>query len=141
MLPLLVIGVMLLGLMYMKFAPGAVRDLGAAGAHAGQYHECTYASEHGAAMPADCGTLVVPENRASSKSRLMPAGDPDPGSLIPPAAPIFYLNGGPGRTNMTFPQASAWSPSTMSSMVGYRGVDGLFGADCPEVTSGAGELR
>jgi len=53
--------------------------------------------------PADCGTLVVPENRADPGSRLI---------ALPvirvratgtnPAEPIFRLGGGPGQSNMGF---------------------------------------
>src|SRR5580700_3402960 len=106
---LLVIGVMLLGLTYIGFAPGDAAVSVPQGAHAGQLtmmHPCTYAAETGA-MPADCGTLVVPENRADPRSRLIAL----PVTRIlarssHPLAPIFHLNGGPGKTNMTFPQAN-----------------------------------
>jgi pimeloyl-ACP methyl ester carboxylesterase len=87
-------------------------------------------------MPADCGTLVVPENRASSKSRLIAL----PVTRIlarssHPLAPIFYLNGGPGITNMTFPQAGRLTAQHDVVMVGYRGVDGSSVLNCPEVTA------
>ena len=134
---LVVIGVMLLGLAYLRFAPGAAAVSVPQGAHAGQLtmHACTYATEQGA-MPADCGTLVVPENRASSKSRLIAL----PVTRIlarssHPLAPIFYLNGGPGRTNMTFPQAGRLTAQHDVVMVGYRGVDGSSVLNCPEVTA------
>ena len=67
---LVVIGVMLFGLAYIRFAPGDAAVSVPQGAHAGQLtmHPCTYATEKGA-MPADCGTLVVPENRARLDSR------------------------------------------------------------------------
>jgi len=134
---LVVIGIMVLGLAYLRFAPGAAAVSVPQGAHAGQLtmHACTYATEQGA-MPADCGTLVVPENRASSKSRLI---------ALPvirilarsshPLAPIFYLNGGPGRTNMTFPQAGRLTAQHDVVMVGYRGIDGSSVLNCPEVTA------
>ena len=87
-------------------------------------------------MPADCGTLVVPENRASSKSRLIAL----PVTRIlarssHPLAPIFHLNGGPGITNMTFPQANRLTAQHDVVMVGYRGVDGSSVLNCPEVTA------
>ena len=134
---LVVIGVMLLGLAYLRFAPGAAAVSVPQGAHAGQLtmHACTYATEQGA-MPADCGTLVVPENRASSKSRLIAL----PVTRIlarssHPLAPIFYLNGGPGITNMTFPQAGRLTAQHDVVMVGYRGIDGSSVLNCPEVTA------
>ena len=57
---------MLFGLTYLGFAPGDAAVSVAQGAHAGQLtmHPCTYATEKGA-IRADCGTLVVPENRAT----------------------------------------------------------------------------
>jgi pimeloyl-ACP methyl ester carboxylesterase len=104
-------------------------------------HACTYATEKGA-MPADCGTLVVPENRASSKSRLIAL----PVTRIlarssHPLAPIFHLNGGPGITNMTFPQANRLAAQHDVVMVGYRGVDGSSVLNCPEVTAALENTR
>ena len=134
---LVVIGVMLLGLAYLRFAPGDAAVSVPQGAHAGQLtmHPCTYPTEQGA-MPADCGTLVVPENRASSKSRLIAL----PVTRVlarssHPLAPIFHLNGGPGITNMKFPQASRLTAQHDVVMIGYRGVDGSSVLDCPEVTA------
>ena len=134
---LVVIGVMLFGLTYLRFAPGAAAISVPAGAKAGDLtmHACTYATEQGA-MPADCGTLVVPENRANSKSRLIALPVTRVRSRSShPLAPIFYLNGGPGITNMTFPQASRLAAQHDVVMVGYRGVDGSSVLNCPEVTA------
>ncbi|MGH9124755.1 MAG: alpha/beta fold hydrolase [Acidimicrobiales bacterium] len=134
---LVIIGVMLFGLTYIRFAPGGAAISVPAGAKAGDLtmHTCTYATEQGA-MPADCGTLVVPENRASPKSRLIAL----PVTRIlarssHPLAPIFHLNGGPGTTDMTFPQASRLTAQHDVVMVGYRGVDGSSVLNCPEVTA------
>ncbi len=134
---LMVIGVMLLGLTYIGFAPGDAAVSVPQGAHAGQLtmHPCTYASDKGA-MRADCGTLVVPENRADPRSRLIAL----PVTRIlarssHPLEPIFHLNGGPGITNMTFPQANRLAAQHDVVMVGYRGVDGSSVLNCPEVTA------
>ena len=134
---LAVIGVMLFGLTYIGFAPGDAAVSVPQGAHAGQLsmHPCTYATEKGA-YRADCGTLVVPENRANLRSRLIAL----PVTRVlarssHPLAPIFYLNGGPGITNMTFPQASRLVAQHDVVMVGYRGVDGSSVLNCPEVTA------
>jgi len=134
---LVVIGVLLFGLAYMRFAPGDAAISVRAGAKAGDLtmHACTYATEQGA-MLADCGTLVVSENRASSKSRLIALPVTRVRSRSShPLAPIFYLNGGPGVTNMTFPQASRLAAQHDVVMVGYRGVDGSSVLNCPEVTA------
>ncbi len=134
---LLVTIVLLTGLTYLRVSssPGTVSV--PQGAHAGQLimHGCTYATEQGA-MPADCGTLVVPENRADPRSRLIAL----PVTRVlarssQPLAPIFHLNGGPGITNMTFPQASRLTAQHDVVMVGYRGVDGSSVLNCPEVTA------
>src|SRR3954470_22336839 len=125
------------GLAHVRFAgrPGAasVPD----GAHAGQLklHPCTYTTEAGK-LPADCGTLVVPENRAHPRSRLiaLPVTRVRARSA-PPAEPVFRLEGGPGATNMDFPMASRYIGDHDLVLVGYRGVDGSARLDCPEVPS------
>ena len=134
---LVVIGVMLFGLAYIGFAPGDAAVSVPQGAHAGQLtmHPCTYAAEKGA-IRASCGTLVVRENRADPRSRLIAL----PVTRIlarssHPLAPIFHLSGGPGETNMTFPQANRLAAQHDVVMVGYRGVDGSSVLNCPEVTA------
>src|SRR5262249_54959449 len=52
-----------------------------------------------------------------------------------PGEPIFRLQGGPGITNMSFPDASRFAGRHDVVLVGYRGVDGSSKLDCPEVTS------
>ena len=134
---LAIIGVMLLGLTYIGFASGGTAVSVPQGAKAGQLtmHPCTYATEKGA-YRAECGTLVVPEDRANPRSRLIAL----PVTRIlarssHPLAPIFHLNGGPGTTNMTFPQANRLAADHDVVMVGYRGVDGSSVLNCPEVTA------
>jgi pimeloyl-ACP methyl ester carboxylesterase len=134
---LAVIGTMLFGLTYVGFATGGGAVSVPLGAHAGQLamHPCTYATESGP-YRAECGTLVVPENRADPQSRLIAL----PVTRIlarsaHPLAPIFHLNGGPGETNMTFPQADRLAADHDVVMVGYRGVDGSSVLNCPEVTA------
>ena len=83
---------------------------------------------------ADSGTLVVPENRSASGSRLIVLSirqihSPDP----KPSEPIFYLTGGPGMSNVRF-RPPAWLLAHHDVvMVGYRGVDGTPKLDGPEV--------
>lgn len=96
---------------------------------------CTYDTEAGA-LPADCGTLTVPENHRVPGSRpiTLPvtrirATGPDP------AEPIFRLGGGPGQTNMTFKEAGRLTDRHDVVLVGYRGVDGSAVLNCPEVTA------
>ena len=106
-------------------------------AKAGQLtlHSCTYKTEAGS-QAADCGTLVVPENRTDPRSRLIAV----PVTRIRahtahPGAPVFYLQGGPGITNTAFPMASRFTPTHDVVLVGYRGVDSSTKLDCPEVVS------
>ncbi|GLY43358.1 hypothetical protein Amsp01_093810 [Amycolatopsis sp. NBRC 101858] len=94
---------------------------------------CDFDTEAGS-LAADCGTLVVPENRRDPASELIAL----PVTRIRAAAadprePIFRLGGGPGATNMTFPEASRLTEHHDVVLVGYRGVDGSRRLDCPEV--------
>jgi pimeloyl-ACP methyl ester carboxylesterase len=134
---LAIIGVLVFSMGYLRFAPEDARVSVPAGAKAGDLtlHACAYATERGA-MPADCGTLVVPENRSDPDSRLIAV----PVTRIRaksdhPAEPVFYLEGGPGITNINFKQASRFAHDRDVVLVGYRGVDGSVRLDCPEVTS------
>src|SRR5450631_1871604 len=134
---LLVTIVLLTGLTYLRVSSSSAAISVTQGAHAGQLtmHPCTYPTENGG-YRADCGTLVVPEDRADPRSRLIAL----PVTRIlarssHPLAPIFRLNGGPGTTNMTFPQASRLAAQHDVVMVGYRGVDGSSVLNCPEVTA------
>jgi pimeloyl-ACP methyl ester carboxylesterase len=134
---LAVIAVLTLGLGYLHFAGGSKSVSVPTGTHAGQLtlKSCSYTTEKGAAS-ADCGTLVVRENRHDPNSRLIAL----PITRIRahsahPGVPIFRLQGGPGITNMEFPAASRFSDKHDVVLVGYRGVDGSTRLDCPEVSS------
>ncbi len=134
---LAVIALGVLGLVYVQLSGGTSAVSVPAGAHAGQLKlaSCTYATEKGISK-ADCGTLVVPEDRTNPHSRLIAL----PVIVIRatsahPSTPIFRLNGGPGVTNMVFPDASRFTANHDVVLVGYRGVDGSSVLDCPEVTS------
>ena len=83
---------------------------------------------------AECGTLVVPENRSDPNSRLIALpvirvhalGDN-------PTEPIFWLGGGLGQSNMKFSRLKGLLDNHDIVMVGYRGVDGSSVLDSPEV--------
>ena len=134
---LIFIALGVLGLVYLRLTGGTSAVSVPAGAHAGQLKltPCNYTTEKGSSS-ADCGTLVVPENRTNPHSRLI---------ALPviriratsahPSEPIFRLQGGPGKTNMVFPAASRFTATHDVVLVGYRGVDGSSVLDCPEVTS------
>jgi pimeloyl-ACP methyl ester carboxylesterase len=134
---LALIGLAVLGLAYLRFARDSAPVSVPKGAHAGQLilHPCHYATEDGS-YASDCGTLVVPENRADPKSRLIAL----PVTRIRaraahPGPPIFRLEGGPGLTNMHFAKASRFAEHHDVVLVGYRGLDGSVRLDCPEVES------
>jgi pimeloyl-ACP methyl ester carboxylesterase len=134
---LALIGLVVLGLLYLRVGSGADPVSAPNGAVAGDLilDPCTYSTENGS-YAADCGTLVVPENRADPNSRLIAL----PVTRIRaksdnPAEPIFRLEGGPGGTNMTFSKASRLADNHDVVLVGYRGVDGSSVLDCPEVES------
>jgi pimeloyl-ACP methyl ester carboxylesterase len=102
---------------------------------------CTYKISTGmfksVKYDADCGTLVVPENRSDPNSRLI---------ALPvvrvratgsnPVEPIFWLVGGP-NSNVTPADDTARLNGLIDDrdfvMVGYRGLDGSVVLQCPEV--------
>ncbi len=83
---------------------------------------------------AECGTLTVHENWDKADSRLIalpvvriPASGQDP------AEPVFFLQGGPGDSNLSW-EPPAWILKKHDVvMVGYRGADGSVMLTCPEV--------
>src|SRR6266550_7662952 len=108
---LAVISLTALGLVYLHFSGGDNAVSVPSGAHAGQLklHACDYATENGS-YRADCGTLVVPENRYKAHSRLIAL----PVTRIrarsaKPGVPIFRLEGGPGISNIKFGKASRFA--------------------------------
>ncbi|MGD8815147.1 MAG: alpha/beta fold hydrolase [Anaerolineales bacterium] len=96
---------------------------------------CAYEVD-GEEYPADCGTLIVPENRNDPTSRLIAlpvvrvraAGEN-------PDEPIFRFAGGAGLSNMTFKLTPWFLEDHDVVLVGYRGVDGSVRLDCPEVAA------
>ena len=134
---LVLIGLVLLGLAYVKLATAEETVSVPKGALAGDLllDPCTYSTENGS-YAADCGTLVVPENRADPHSRLIALPVTRIRSLSDhPAEPVFWLKGGPGLTNMQLPWANRFAEDRDVVLVGYRGVDGSSVLDCPEVES------
>lgn len=84
---------------------------------------------------ADCGTLVVPENRKTTDSRLIAlpitrihaTGDTS-------TEPIFWLQEGPGAPNRYSYPADGLFENHDFIMVGYRGVEGQVILECPELS-------
>ncbi len=87
-----------------------------------------------ASYPADIGTLIVPENRSDPSARLIALPVVRIRSRAPqPAEPIFWLEGGPGQSNLKT-RVPAWLLADRDVvLVGYRGVDGSSVLECPEI--------
>jgi len=133
---LTVIGLVVLGLGYLRFSSDASVSV-PHGAKAGDLHlqACHYDTEAGS-YAADCGTLIVPENRADPGSRLIAVKITRiKARSANPAEPVFRLQGGPGRSNMTFADASRFADHRDVVLVGYRGIDSSTVLQCPEVAS------
>jgi len=108
-----------------------------AGAQAGDLvalADCTYTANK-IEYAADCGTLVVPENRGDPASRLIALPVIRVHALSDsPAEPIFYLQGGPGQSNLEFEHLEGLVDRHDFVQVGYRGLDGSVVLDCPEIS-------
>jgi pimeloyl-ACP methyl ester carboxylesterase len=134
---LLLIAVVAVGLAYLRFGTGDDPVSVRGGAKAGDLtlEPCDYATESGS-YAADCGTLVVPENRADPGTRLIALPVTRIRALADrPREPIFRLQGGPGISNMQFSEASRFADNHDVVLVGYRGVEGSVRLDCSEVSS------
>lgn len=139
---LAVIALLIAGLVYLRLSAAQDTTSVPAGAKAGDLttlKPCDFATEDGT-LSAQCGTLVVPENRAAPVSRLIALPVVRvPARSTPSAEPLFYLEGGPGISNMNFPWVRSFAQNRDVVMVGYRGVDGSVRLDCPEVNSALGD--
>jgi pimeloyl-ACP methyl ester carboxylesterase len=133
---LALIAILVGGLVFLRFGAGPDEVVVPDGARAGELglEPCEYTTEDGD-HAADCGTLVVPENRSDPGSRLIALPVIKIRAKNPSAEPIFHLEGGPGLSNMDFPTANRFLDDRDVVLVGYRGVDGSSVLDCPEVTA------
>lgn len=110
-----------------------------AGAQAGDLvnlEPCTFTNQD-VEYAADCGTLVVPENRADPNSNLIAL----PVTRIKaagstPAEPIFWFSGGPGGPNRISYPLDGLTENHDFVMVGYRGAEGQVVLACPEINLG-----
>jgi len=102
---------------------------------------CTYEANK-VEYDADCGTLVVPENRADASSRLIALPVIRVRATgVNPAEPIFYLSGGPGASNLHVRYLEDVIENHDFVLVGYRGVDGSVVLDCPEISDAVRTAR
>jgi len=87
---------------------------------------------------ADCGTLILPENRSNPGSRLIALPVIRVRALrVNPAEPIFRLGGGPGQSNMGFSHLERLIENHDLVLVGYRGIDSSPVLQCPEFLKAA----
>lgn len=107
---------------------------GAAAGNLTALEPCEFQPGKGKTYDAECGTLVVRERWEDSGSRLIalpvvriPATEPDP------TEPIFWLQGGPGASNLSFAPPDWLLENHDVIEVGYRGVEGSVQLACPEV--------
>lgn len=86
------------------------------------------------AWPAECGTLLVPENRSDPDSRLIPLPVLRVASTSSsPLEPVFRLGGGPGVSNIYDSATPEMLKHHDYIRVGFRGADGATRLDCPGV--------
>ncbi len=108
------------------------------GAQAGEIVDlepCSYEIS-GEKYTADCGTLIVPENRSNPGSRLIALPVIRVRALADnPTEPIFVLPGGPGIPNYGSSRISWFLDKHDVVILGYRGVDGPVQLDCSEVSA------
>ena len=98
-----------------------------------QLEECTYEIGKEDYL-ADCGQLIVLENRDNPDSRLIAIPVTRVKSTgINPAEPIFFLPGGPGESNNGTSRLKWFIDKHDFIIVGYRGVDGSVRLECPEI--------
>jgi len=134
---LVLVGLVVAGLGYLHSGTAAVSVPRGAKAGGLTLKPCSYKTEKGS-YKADCGTLVVRENRADPRSRLIAVPVKRIRALSRSGRstePIFRLQGGPGVTNMQFADASRFAQNRDVVLVGYRGVDGSVKLNCSEVES------
>jgi len=106
------------------------------GAHADEIF-LTPCSEriNGKKYDADCGTLVFSELHGNADANLIALPVKRIRSTSSsPAEPIFYLEGGPGSSNMHFTPPTWLLENHDVVMIGYRGVDGSSKLDCAEIS-------
>ncbi len=141
---LLIAGLFVGGMGMMGRLPGQSGDLNQApitvpaGAQAGDLIDlkaCTYKAGD-TEYAADCGTLIVPENRSNPDSRLIALPVIRVRALHKGyAEPILFLMGGPGISNLKFEFPAGLADERDFVQVGYRGIDGSSVLDCPETVA------
>ncbi|HUV26271.1 MAG TPA: alpha/beta hydrolase [Anaerolineales bacterium] len=84
---------------------------------------------------AECGTLIVPENRGDPVTRMIALPITRIHSTASdPGEPIYFLPGGPGLPNEGTSRVAWFIENHDIVSVGYRGVDGSVILSCPEIS-------
>jgi len=131
---LVIIGALLFAGCGTEEAPVPVVPEGAQAGDLIDLEACTYKAGE-TEYTADCGTLVVPENRSDPDSQLIALPVIRVHALSDsPAEPIFFLQGGPGGSNVQFEYLEGLVDRHDFVQVGYRGVDGSVVLDCLEIS-------
>lgn len=99
--------------------------------------------DKGRTFQAECGTILLPENREFPEGKLI---------ALPvvrflstsraPAEPVFWLQGGPGSSNISWWPNEAVLAAHDVVLVGYRGIDGsahMFCENMDAATKGDGK--
>ena len=99
------------------------------------WKDCEFQAEGGKAQyAAECGTLTVPEDWDKADSRLIALPVVRiPASGQEPAEPVFFLQGGPGDSNLSWAPPDWILENHDVVLVGYRGAEGSVVLSCPEV--------
>lgn len=103
-----------------------------------KYEACELVTQTGT-LEAECGTLVVPEDRGAPEgARLRLPMQRKRATERAGGVPLFYLGDGPGVSNFQL-----WVPASLARghdlvIVGYRGADGSRVLDCPEIGEALG---
>lgn len=129
-------GALLLASCISEVAPTAAVLEGAQAGELTGLKACEHQPANGKTkFAAECGTLAVPENWDKAGSRLIalpvvriPARGPNP------SEPVFYLQGGPGQSNLSWAPPDWLLENHDVVFVGYRGLDGTVKLACPEVS-------
>jgi len=132
LISLVLCGALLISSCGFKESPAPVVPEGAQAGELVDLQPCTYKAGD-IEYAADCGTLIVPENRSNPASRLIALPVIRIHALNDGhAEPIFFLMGGPGKTNLHFEDLAGLVDERDFVQVGYRGIDGSSVLDCPE---------
>lgn len=132
---ILLVVLVISGVFYWKSANDPLKNLAQEVPADGEEGDFTLQScalrNKGRTFLAECGTILLPENREHPEGKLI---------ALPvvrflstsetPAEPIFWLNGGPGSSNISWWPNEDVLAAHEVVLVGYRGIDGSSNMVC-----------